>query len=171
MEFYQVGKIVNTHGIRGEVKVIATTDFPKQRFKIGNKLYIFKENAQTGLEVTVKSSRRHKQFIMLKFEGYDNISEVEGFKGSDLKVSAEQLEELEDGAYYYHQIIGLKVKDLAGETLGEIKEIMSPGANDVWVVKRAGKKDLLLPVIDDVVKEVDLKQGQVIVELLDGLDD
>ena len=93
------------------------------------------------------------------------------FKGSDLKVSAEQLEELEDGSYYYHQIIGLQVKDLAGETLGKIKEIMSPGANDVWVVKRPGKKDLLLPVIDDVVKEVDLKQGQVIVELLDGLDD
>ena len=77
MEFYQVGKIVNTHGIRGEVKVIATTDFPEQRFKVGNKLYIFKENAQTGLEVTVKSSRKHKQFIMLKFEGYDNISEVD----------------------------------------------------------------------------------------------
>ena len=106
MEFYQVGKIVNTHGIRGEVKVIATTDFPEERFKPGNKLYAFKQNASTGAELTIQKSRRHKQFIMLAFEGYDNINLVEKFKGDDLKVSADQQEELEDGSYYYHQIIG-----------------------------------------------------------------
>jgi len=97
MEFYQVGKIVNTHGIRGEVKVIATTDFPEERFKPGNKLYAFKQNASTGAELTIQKSRRHKQFIMLAFEGYDNINLVEKFKGDDLKVSADQQEELEDG--------------------------------------------------------------------------
>ncbi len=140
MEFYQVGKIVNTHGIRGEVKVIATTDFPEERFKPGNKLYAFKQNASTGTELTIQKSRRHKQFIMLAFEGYDNINLVEKFKGDDLKVSADQQEELEDGSYYYHQIIGLDVVDENGNTLGKIKEILSPGANDVWVVKRKTKK-------------------------------
>ncbi len=167
MEFYQVGKIVNTHGIRGEVKVIATTDFPEERFKPGNKLYAF----NTGAELTIQKSRRHKQFIMLAFEGYDNINLVEKFKGDDLKVSADQQEELEDGSYYYHQIIGLDVVDENGNTLGKIKEILSPGANDVWVVKRKQKNDLLLPVIDDVIKDVDLAAGKVHVELLEGLDD
>lgn len=171
MEFYQVGKIVNTHGIRGEVKVIATTDFPKERFKPGNKLYAFKPDATDGVELTVAKSRRHKQFFMLTFEGLDNINLVEKFKGDDLKISEDQQEELDDGSYYYHQIIGLDVVDEDGEVLGKIKEILSPGANDVWVVSRKGKKDLLLPVIDDVVKKVDLEAKQVVVELLDGLDD
>ncbi len=171
MEFYQVGKIVNTHGIRGEVKVIATTDFPEERFKPGNKLYAFEQNASTGTELTIQKSRRHKQFIMLAFEGYDNINLVEKFKGDDLKVSADQQEELEDGSYYYHQIIGLDVVDENGNSLGEIKEILSPGANDVWVVKRKQKNDLLLPVIDEVIKDVDLAAGKVHVELLEGLDD
>ncbi|KRL83734.1 16S rRNA-processing protein RimM [Ligilactobacillus apodemi DSM 16634 = JCM 16172] len=171
MEFYQVGKIVNTHGIRGEVRVVATTDFPEERFKAGNKLYAFKPNATEGIELTVKKSRKHKQFIMLTFEGMENINLVEPLKGDDLKVSAEQQKELEEGSYYYHQIIGLEAVTTTGEELGKITEILSPGANDVWVVKRKNKKDLLLPVIDDVIKEVDLAAGKVEVELLDGLDD
>ena len=73
--------------------------------------------------------------------------------------------------YYYHQIIGLDVVDENGNSLGEIKEILSPGANDVWVVKRKQKNDLLLPVIDEVIKDVDLAAGKVHVELLEGLDD
>ncbi len=78
--------------------------------------------------------------------------------------------ELEEGQYYYHQIIGLTAETVDGRVLGKIKEILAPGANDVWVVDREQKTDLLLPVIDDVVKEVDLADGKVIVELLEGLE-
>ena len=168
MEFYNVGKIVNTHGIRGEVRVMPTTDFVAERFAPGQDLYL----QQTGqpLKLTVASARQHKGFILVKFVGYDNINDVQSFRDHELMVNGADQQPLPDGQYYYHQIIGLTVKTTAGEKLGTIKEILSPGANDVWVVQRAGKKDLLLPVIDDVVKTVDLDQGEVRVELMEGLE-
>lgn len=168
MEFYNVGKIVNTHGIRGEVRVMATTDFIKERFAPEKKLYL--QTAGEPLELTVEKARQHKCFVLVKFVGYDNINDVEKFRDHELLVSGEDQQPLEDGQYYYRQIIGLTVKTVDGEDLGKIKEIMSPGANDVWVVDRPGKDELLLPVIDDVVKKVDLANQQVIVELMEGLE-
>ena len=168
MDFYNVGKIVNTHGIRGDVRVMPTTDFVAERFAKGQDLYL--QQAGEPLKLTVESARQHKGFILVKFVGYDNINDVQAFRDHELMVSGKDQQPLEDGQYYYHQIIGLSVKTVDGEELGTIKEILSPGANDVWVVQRDGKKDLLLPVIDDVVKDVDLDAGAVTVELMEGLE-
>lgn len=168
MDFYNVGKIVNTHGIRGDVRVIPTTDFVAERFAKGQDLYL--QQAGEPLKLIVESARQHKGFILVKFVGYDNINDVQAFRDHELMVSGKDQQPLEDGQYYYHQIIGLSVKTVDGEELGIIKEILSPGANDVWVVQRDGKKDLLLPVIDDVVKDVDLDAGEVTVELMEGLE-
>lgn len=168
MDFYNVGKIVNTHGIRGDVRVMPTTDFVAERFAKGQDLYL--QQAGEPLKLTVELARQHKGFILVKFVGYDNINDVQTFRDHELMVSGKEQQPLEDGQYYYHQIIGLSVKTVDGEELGTIKEILSPGANDVWVVQRDGKKDLLLPVIDDVVKDVDLDAGEVTVELMEGLE-
>lgn len=168
MDFYNVGKIVNTHGIRGDVRVMPTTDFVAERFAKGQDLYL--QQAGEPLKLTVESARQHKGFILVKFVGYDNINDVQAFRDHELMVSGKDQQPLEDGQYYYHQIIGLSVKTVDGEELGTIKEILSPGASDVWVVQRDGKKDLLLPVIDDVVKDVDLDAGEVTVELMEGLE-
>ena len=168
MDFYNVGKIVNTHGIRGDVRVMPTTDFVAERFAKGQDLYL--QQAGEPLKLIVESARQHKGFILVKFVGYDNINDVQDFRDHELMVSGKDQQPLEDGQYYYHQIIGLSVKTVDGEELGTIKEILSPGANDVWVVQRDGKKDLLLPVIDDVVKDVDLDAGEVTVELMEGLE-
>lgn len=172
--YYKVGTIVNTHGIHGELRVVATTDFPEQRFKKGSQLALFKndQDAKPVGTITINSSRQHKGFILITLAGYDNINDVLKYKGMVLKVAEENLsdDDLEDGQYYYHQIIGLKAVTEDGEELGTIKEILAPGANDVWVVARPGKDDLLLPVIDQVVKKVDLANGQVIVELMEGLE-
>lgn len=168
MDFYNVGKIVNTHGIRGDVRVMPTTDFVAERFAKGQDLYL--QQAGEPLKLTVESARQHKGFILVKFVGYDNINDVQAFRDHELMVSGKDQQPLEDGQYYYHQTIGLSVKTVDGEELGTIKEILSPGANDVWVVQRDGKKDLLLPVIDDVVKDVDLDAGEVTVELMEGLE-
>ncbi len=168
MEFYNVGKIVNTHGIRGEVRVIATTDFADQRFAKGATLYLAGKGEP--LELTVESARPHKGSMLVKFTGYDNINDVQTFRDHELMVSEKDQEPLEEGAYYYHQIIGLDVETLDGEHLGTIKEILSPGANDVWVVQRPGKADLLLPKIDQVIKQVDLDNHVVKVELMEGLE-
>ena len=170
MNYYQVGKIINTHGIRGEVRVLSTSDFTDERFMPGNALYLF-DKGELVKEVIVKTHRKHKQFDLLSFEKLEDINLIEGFKGFDIKISEDQQQDLEDGSDYYHQIIGLDAVNLEGEKIGKISEILAPGANDVWVVKRKGKKELLLPVIDDVIKKVDLEQGLVVVDLLEGLDD
>ena len=169
-EFYNVGKIVNTHGIRGEVRVISQTDFPEERYQVGNQLTLFRAKHEP-LTLTITSHRKHKNFDLLTFEGYTNVNQVEAFRDGILKVSSEDLSELAEGEFYYHEIIGLSVIDEKGEVIGKVQEILSPGANDVWVVKRPGKKDLLLPYIPSVVLHVDLAANRVDVEIMEGLDD
>lgn len=163
---FNVGKIVNTHGIRGEVKVKRITDF-EERFSIGETLYVRKNEKMIPL--VIESHRVHKGFDLLKFEGLDNINDVEGFKGLFLQINEEQQTELEENEYYYHEIIGCEVFDLSGERLGEIKEILAPGANDVWVLKRPGKKDAYIPYIEQVVKKVDVENKQIFIEPMEGL--
>ncbi|MGG3956041.1 ribosome maturation factor RimM [Bhargavaea massiliensis] len=168
VKWFNVGKIVNTHGIRGEVRVISRTDFAQERYKIGNVLYIFMEN-KPPIEVKVASHRVHKSFDLLAFEGYDNINLVEKFKGAMIKVPESQLQPLDEGEYYFHEIIGCTVVTEDGETIGEIKEILTPGANDVWVVKRKKGGDVLIPYIADVVKQVDVENKTITIHVMEGL--
>jgi 16S rRNA processing protein RimM len=168
-KWFNVGKIVNTHGIKGEVRVISRTDFADERYKIGNTLYIFMENASEPIEVKVKSHRVHKSFDLLSFEGYDNINLVEKFKGALLKVPESQLGELEEGEYYFHEIIGCTVVTENGEAIGTVKEILTPGANDVWVVKGKGGKEILIPYIADVVIDVNVKEKTITIRPMEGL--
>ncbi|PTM23865.1 ribosome maturation factor RimM [Lactobacillus sp. PFC-70] len=172
MAYYTVGTLVNTHGIKGEVRVVATTDFPQSRFAVGATLFAFMPNQPAPIQLTVKTVRQHKNFYLLSFAGRPSINDVEGLKTAVLKIDDDQLQadDLKPGEYYYHQIVGLSVVTEDGEPLGTIKEILSPGANDVWVVARPGQSDLLLPKIDQVIKRVDLDQHQVTVELMEGLD-
>ncbi|RYL92930.1 ribosome maturation factor RimM [Sporolactobacillus sp. THM19-2] len=165
-----VGKIVNTRGIKGEVKVISVTDFPDERFATGALLYVHDEKNSTYHPLTVTGFTRRKTFDCLTFKDYDSINAVEKYKGCSLYVPREQLSELEEGSYYYYQIIGAQVMTDTGTRLGRIKEILSPGANDVWVVETEGK-DLLIPYIKDVVKAVDTEKKQVTIHLIPGLID
>lgn len=170
-EYFEVGTIVNTHGIKGEVRVQSITSHPEERYQAGTELMWFNEDETKHELLTVKSHRVHKSFVLLTFEGYGNINDVEHFVKGTLNVSAEQGLELEEHEFYHYDIVGLSVYDESDNLLGTIKEILETGANDVWVVKRESKKDLLLPVIDSVVTEVDLEQEKVIVHVLEGLDD
>lgn len=167
-EYLNVGKIVNTHGIRGEVRVISQTDFPEERYQKGAKLVLFREH-KAPLELTVAGHRKHKNFDLLTFEGYPNINDVEPFRDGILKVSKEDLVDLEENEFYYHEIIGLTVIEEDGRVIGKVKEILSPGANDVWVVQRKGQKDALIPYIESVVKKIDLENEVVTVEIPEGL--
>ncbi|MEG0256386.1 MAG: ribosome maturation factor RimM [Vagococcus sp.] len=171
-EFLNVGKIVNTQGIKGEVRVISKTDFSEERYKKGNVLFLFQENKKP-IELTIKSHRKHKNFDILSFEDHPNINDVEKYRDGILKISKEDIGELEDNAFYYHEIIGIEVFDETGTSLGKIKEILSPGANDVWIIgsNEKGAKDILIPYIESVVKEVNISEGKVVVEIPEGLID
>ncbi|MEH7460935.1 ribosome maturation factor RimM [Bacillus thuringiensis] len=168
-KWFNVGKIVNTHGVRGEVRVVSRTDFPEERYKVGNTLYIWQEKVTEPLAVKITSHRSHKSFDLLTFEGYNNVNEVEGWKGSLLKVPEDQLGELAEGEYYYHEIIGCTVVTEDGETIGTIKEVLSPGANDVWVIKQPKGQDILIPYIEEVVLQVNINEQLVTIHVMEGL--
>lgn len=170
MNYFNVGKIVNTQGLQGELRVLAVTDFAEERFRKGSKLSIFNDKDQFLVEVEIASHRKQRNFDIVKFKGLYHINEVEKYKGCSLKVAEEDLADLEEDEFYYHEIIGLDVYE-NDELIGQIKEILQPGANDVWVVKRKGKRDLLLPYIPPVVLNVDVAGKRVDVELMEGLDD
>ncbi|MGY3724430.1 16S rRNA processing protein RimM [Granulicatella balaenopterae] len=170
--YFGVGKIVNTQGLKGEVRVISRTDFAEERYQKGSKLRLFRDGHET-LDLIVKSHRKHKNFDLLTFEGYPRIEDVEVFRDGLLKVAESDLSELEDDEFYYHEIVGLDIYTDEGELLGKVKEILSPGANDVWVVKAVakGKKDILIPYIEPVVKEINLAEGKVVITVIEGLID
>ncbi|MCM3337276.1 MULTISPECIES: ribosome maturation factor RimM [unclassified Paenibacillus] len=168
-KLYNVGKVVNTHGIRGEVKVFPQTDFPDVRFAQGSELILQHPETQSTLSVTVERSRLHKNMYIVKLKQFDDINDVEKYKGWMLKVSEAQLVELPEDEYYYHEIIGCRVVSDEGEELGVIDEILAPGANDVWVVKPSKGKPILIPVIDDVLLNVDIEGKVVTVHLMEGL--
>lgn len=171
-KLYNVGKVVNTHGIRGEVKVVSQTDFPEERFGKGSRLVLTEsDNGTRLLPVQVESARTHKQLYIVKFKGYDDINDILPYKGWLLKVADEDRKPLEEGEYYYDQIIGCTVVTDEGEELGTIGEILAPGANHVWVVERPTGKPVLLPVIDDVVLDVDVQAKRVRVHIMEGLID
>jgi len=169
-EYITVGKIVNTHGLRGEMRIWPETDFPEERFKKGKTLYLFPPGVNEPIQVTISSVRPYKNMYNLTFKGYDSINQVEKWKGGFLKVSKDDRVPLEEGEYYFQDIIGCKVYSQEDEEfLGVITHILQPGANDVWVIKRPNGKEALIPYIDDVVKKVDVAEKKVIIYPMPGL--
>ena len=169
MDKIRIARIVNTFGIKGELKVLAETDFPVQRFAKGQTVYLI--NQENQLAAKIETARLHKGSYIVKFQGIEQINDVESYKGGWLAINAGQQEDLAEDAYYYHQIIGLEVLTTEGEKIGKIKDILALGSNDVWVVQRKQAKDVLIPYIDDVVKEVNLENSTVAIELMEGLMD
>ncbi|MDB6213484.1 MAG: ribosome maturation factor RimM [Gemella haemolysans] len=166
----KVGKIVNTHSLKGEVKVISSTDFEEQRFEKGTELLITRGN-QVVKEVTVESYRTHKNNLLVKFVGIDSIEEAEKLKNLQIKIDSDNIGELEENEFYFHEIIGCEVFDENGKSLGEISEILTPGANDVWVIKSQNGKEILIPYIEDVVKKIDVENKKIDIEVMEGLID
>ncbi|UHA73961.1 ribosome maturation factor RimM [Paenibacillus sp. 481] len=168
-KMFTVGKVVNTQGIRGEIKVYPQTDFPEVRFAKDSELLMINPETNQTIPVKVERSREHKNMYVVKLEQFDNINDVEKYKGWILKVTEADLLELPDNEYYYFEIVGCRVVTDEGEELGTIKEILAPGANDVWVVKQPKGKELLIPVIDEVVLDVNVQEKLVTVHLMEGL--
>lgn len=170
--FLVVGKIVNTQGIKGEVRVIANTDFPENRFRKTALLYI--QTKTTEVPVVIEKARQHKNFQILKFENLDDINAVECYKGATLLIDAADRpeDELAEDEFYYKDIIGLSVVEAETKiTYGTVKEIMSLGPNDVWVIQTPAHKEILMPYLKSVVQKVDLEAKTAYVEMPEGLID
>lgn len=165
-EMLRVGVISSTHGVRGEVKVFPTTDDPARFRDLKN---VTLDTGRGYLELEIANVKFFKNMVILKFKGYDNINDIECYKGRDLLIHRDQAVPLEEGEYFIADLIGLKVATDEGEMLGTLKDVLKTGANDVYVVETKQGKEILIPVIPQCILEVNLEEGQVKVHLLEGL--
>ncbi len=164
----EIGQIVNTHGLRGEVKVVPWTDYPEDFEYIKNVTLKLRNEEK---KLTIKKVKYQKNNIILTFAEVSKIEEAEFLKTGVLLTSRNELPELDEGVYYVADLIGIDVVEDTGAYVGKIKDVIKTGSNDVYIVARESKRDLLLPVIDDVVLNVDIDGKVATVHIMEGLDD
>lgn len=162
----EVGQIVNSYGIKGFLKVVPLVDNNNQ-FKEFKTIYI-QENKKVK-ELKIEEIKFSKNLVLVKVEGIDTIDDALKLKNLYLYAKREDIK-LEEGAHFIVDLIGLEVYTDEGKLLGKLKEVLQPGANDVYVVENEEKKQILIPVIPDVIKKIDLQEKKVIVKLLNGLE-
>jgi 16S rRNA processing protein RimM len=155
-----VGRISSIHGIKGELRVMPLTDFP-QRFDAGAQVWL------DGKPLRVRRRRWQGKEIIVSLEGIDDRDTAEAARGKELLVPSPT--ELPEDVFYQHDIIGLRAVTLDGEVLGRIADVLSTGSNDVYVVQ-GPRGELLLPALEDVVREIDVASGRIVVEVLEGLE-
>ncbi|WP_031515351.1 ribosome maturation factor RimM [Desulfofalx alkaliphila] len=165
-QYITIGEIVNTQGRKGEVRLIPLTDF-LDRFNDLDELQVYLKDKR--FTVHLEAVRRHKNFIILKFKGIDDINEAEKLKGGLAQITKDKLVPLPEGSYYIFQIVGLDVFTESGEKLGTVTEVLRTGANDVYVTKPPVGKDILIPALKSVVKEINIEANRMVVELPEGL--
>lgn len=162
----KIAKVVNTHGVRGEVKAIPLSEFT-DRYASLKEVYV--ERNRSYQELRVESVRWNKNHLLVKFQGIETPEQGALLKNKYLEIDVGDTVPLPEGSYYLFEIIGLDVIDIHGKKLGTIGDILQTSANDVYVVKRENNQELLIPALKQVVKDIDLKNNKMIVELPPGL--
>ena len=165
-QFLRVGVISSTHGIRGEVKVFPTTD-DTNRFKTLKEVLL--DTGKEKLPLEVEGVKFFKNMVILKFKGYDNINDIEPYRGKDLLVTRENAVKLAPGEKCIADLIGLTVVTDGGETFGTVTDVLQTAANDVYVIDGCDGKEYLFPSIKECILNVDLEAGTVTVHIMDGL--
>lgn len=165
-DFFQVGIITATHGLKGEVKVFPTTDDVK-RFKRLREVIL--DTGKERIELEVESVKFFKQFAIVKFKGIDDISAVEKYRKASILVTRENAVRLKKDEYFIADLMGLKVRDESDSEIGVLRDVMETGANDVYVIDLTDGRELLLPAIKQCVLEVDPKGGFMKIHILEGL--
>ena len=165
-DLLQVGILTNTHGVHGEMKVLPTTDDANRYRKLKQ---VMLDTGNGMLEVKIGSVKFFKQFVIVKFEGFDNINDIERYKGKGIYVTRENAVKLDRDEYFIADLIGLKVTDEDGNAIGELTDVQKTGANDVYIISRQGMDDLLLPAIKECILDVDTENGVMKVHVLKGL--
>ena len=157
-----VGRIKGAWGLRGEVKIDILSDVP-DRFRPGNTVHV--KNGPTR----VQRSRVVRGGMLLKLDIVNDRNQAELLLGQDITITPDQVSPPPMGSYYHFQVLGIDVLSQEGENFGKVREIIETGANDVYVVRLEGRRDILIPAVEDVILDVDLERGSMIVRLPDGL--
>lgn len=162
MEYLYIGKIVNTHGIKGEVRILSNFRYKEKVFKKDMPIYIGKKKDKE----IISSYRHHKQFEMICMTGYDNINQILKYKSEKVYINKEDLQ-LNKNEYLDEDLIDLKVK-INNKIIGQVKRIEKYPKQDLIVIK-TDKKDCLIPYVSDIIEEINLKEGYIIVKDIKGL--
>ncbi len=165
-DLLRIGVITTTHGIRGEVKVFPTTDDP-MRFKTLKSCII--ESKEGPLTLEIQSVKFFKQFVILKFKGYDNINDIMSFIKQDLMVDRENAVECAPGEYFICDLLGMDVVTDEGQLLGTLTDVLETGANNVYEVTTKQNKQILLPAIPECILEHDKINKKIVVQLMKRL--
>lgn len=166
IEYLEIGQIVNTNGLKGLIKVVPFTD-DITRFNDLKTILIEKNN--NLIEYEIEDIRYHKNLVMLKLKGIDNIEQAERLKGLYIKINRKNAVELPKDSYFIVDLLGLEVYTTQDKLLGKIDDIFPTGSNDVYVVKDELGKQILIPALKTVVKSIDIDNKKIIVELPKGL--
>lgn len=165
-DLLQVGAIASTHGVRGEVKIYSMTD-DVNRFRELKEVYL-----DTGKEMKllhIQSCKFFKNQPILKFEEFNNINDIEGYKRCGLYVNRENAIQLAPNEFFVADMIGATVYEENEKVLGTLIDVLETGANDVYVVKRENGKEVLLPAIKDCIKSFNIEEKRMDVVVMKGL--
>lgn len=162
----KVGIITNTHGLKGEVKVFPTTDDARRFLDLKD---VILDTGREQKVMEIEKVRFFKNLVILKFKGVDQINEAEPYRQKELFVTREQAVPLGENEYFIADLIGLSACSDEGEELGTVADVIQTGANDIYVIRKQGTPDLLVPAIKDCIKNIDFKNGRMEIHLLKGL--
>lgn len=162
----RVGVISSTHGVKGEVKVFPTTDEPEY-FKHWKTVIL--DTGREQMTLTIEGVKFFKNMAILKFKEFNDISEIEKYKGKDLLILREQARELDPDENFIVDLIGLKVVTDEGAEFGTMKDVILTGANDVYVIEGMDGKEYLFPAIKQCILDVNLETKTMTVHIMDGL--
>ena len=165
-DLLKVGVITTTHGVRGEVKVYPTTDEPERFLDLD---YVLLDTGREHRRLDIKNVRFFKNLAILKFDGIDNINDIEKYKGRDLWIPREEAQELDEDEYYIADLLGMKVLLEDGSEFGTLRDVMETGANDVYIVDSVKHGEVLLPAIKECILDVDIEANTMTVHLMKGL--
>ena len=166
-KYLEIGQIVNTFGIKGMVKIKPFAENTKKRFDNLKKVYI--KTKKEKKEYEIEEVKYHKEMVLAKFKGIENIEEAEKFRNSYLLINRENEKPLEKGTYYIVDMVGLEVYTDEGEKLGILDDIFNSGSSDIYVVKNELGKQILLPAIKEVIENIDMENRKITVHLIKGL--
>lgn len=167
-ELLQVGVISSMHGVHGEVKVFPTTSDPN-RYKYLKEVLL--DTGKEKITLKLKGVKFFKQFVIVKFEGYDNPNDIEKYKGKPIYVTRENAVKLEKDEYFVADLYDIVVYEDNGEKLGVLTDVIETGSNDVYTIKCCDGSELLLPAIKQCILSVDISERKMIVHVMDGLRD
>lgn len=165
-EYFEIGQIVNTSGLKGVVKVKPFTDDIK---KFSNFKTIYISIKKELKEFEIENVRFSKNMVFIKLKGIDTIEDAENYRNLYLKIKRDKDEILDEDSYYIVDLIGCTVFSEDEEFLGKVDDVFSTGSNDVYVVKSDDGKQILIPAIKDVIKKVDIQNKKITVHLMEGL--